>query len=83
MYTQVKGFLCPSDPGAGTGYAPSNNYFASVGTTTNLVDNSSGAVLPTMRNLPTTGLFAYQQSYGFRDCIDGSRSQGGVAIRQS
>jgi len=74
MYTQVKTFLCPSDPAGGGSYSNSNNYFASVGTTTNLIDNTGGAAPthPTMRNLKTTGLFAYQQSYGIRDCIDGT-----------
>ena len=74
MYTQIKAFQCPSDPNGGGSYNSSNNYFASAGTTTNLVNNSSGAppANPSMQNLPTTGFFAYQQSYGIRDATDGT-----------
>jgi len=74
MNAQIKSFLCPSDPAGGGSYSNSNNYFGSVGTTTNLTDNGSGAwpTHPTMRNFRTTGLFAYQQSYGIRDCTDGT-----------
>jgi prepilin-type N-terminal cleavage/methylation domain-containing protein/prepilin-type processing-associated H-X9-DG protein len=68
--TQVKGFLCPSDPNAGTGYSSSNSYDASIGTTTYLTNVSSSVV--TLSDHPTTGLFAYQLVYGLRDCIDGS-----------
>jgi prepilin-type N-terminal cleavage/methylation domain-containing protein/prepilin-type processing-associated H-X9-DG protein len=72
MNSQIKSFLCPSDPGAGSGFTNSNSYFASVGTTTNLIDGSSGTPAPTMNLLPTTGLFAYQQAYGIRNCTDGT-----------
>ena len=73
LATQVKAFQCPSDPNGGGSYKASNNYFASVGTTTNLVSDAGGAALPTtMQNLQTTGFFAYQQSYGLRDAIDGT-----------
>ncbi len=74
LATQVKAFLCPSDPNGGSPFPSSNNYFASVGTTANLISTSSGAppANPSMATLPTTGLFAYQQSYGIRDVIDGT-----------
>ena len=74
LVTRVKGFQCPSDPNAGATYNASNNYFASVGTTTNLVINSDGAAPNNamMRTLPTTGPFAYQQSFGLNTLIDGT-----------
>jgi len=73
MKAQIKAFLCPTDPNSGSAYANSNNYFGSVGTTDNLIDNTGGAAPthPRMRTYRTTGLFAYQQSYGMRDCTDG------------
>jgi prepilin-type N-terminal cleavage/methylation domain-containing protein/prepilin-type processing-associated H-X9-DG protein len=67
---QVKGFLCPSDPNAGYVLPCNNNYYASVGTTTNL--NNSNTNIASLSNVPTTGLFAFQQSYGIRDCTDGT-----------
>ena len=73
LATQVRAFQCPSDPNGGGSYKASNNYFASVGTTTNLVKNAGGAAPPAaMQNLQTTGFFAYQQSYGLRDATDGT-----------
>ena len=74
LFTQVKTFLCPSDPNGGGSYNSSNNYFASVGTTTNLT-NTGGSTPPNpapMSTLPSTGLFAFQQSYGLNTCIDGT-----------
>jgi len=69
-HTQVKAFLCPSDPNAGSGYSASNNYFASMGTTTNLTNAGTSAT--TFANYPVTGLFGMQVCYGIRDCIDGT-----------
>jgi prepilin-type N-terminal cleavage/methylation domain-containing protein/prepilin-type processing-associated H-X9-DG protein len=75
---QVAVFVCPSDQYAGEQQPNSfttatNNYFCSVGTTTNLTDVSSvtwPAPAP-MSLLPTTGLFAFQQSYTFASATDG------------
>jgi prepilin-type N-terminal cleavage/methylation domain-containing protein/prepilin-type processing-associated H-X9-DG protein len=71
---QFKAFVCPSDPNAGAGFTSSNNYFASVGTTNNLTNTGTSTPPnpPTMANLPTTGLFAYQQAYGLQSIIDGT-----------
>jgi prepilin-type N-terminal cleavage/methylation domain-containing protein/prepilin-type processing-associated H-X9-DG protein len=70
---QVKAFVCPSDPGAGGAYTNSNNYFASVGTTT-YFGNSGNTTAVTLADHPTTGLFGYQVCYGIRDAIDGTSS---------
>jgi prepilin-type N-terminal cleavage/methylation domain-containing protein/prepilin-type processing-associated H-X9-DG protein len=67
---QVKAFLCPSDPGGGGSYTNSNNYFASIGTTCNLTNGGSGVA--SLADHPTTGVFAFQQSYGFRNVTDGT-----------
>jgi prepilin-type N-terminal cleavage/methylation domain-containing protein/prepilin-type processing-associated H-X9-DG protein len=67
---QVKAFLCPSDPGGGGGYTNSNNYFGSIGTTTNLTNGGSGVA--SLADHPTTGIFAFQQAYGIRHVIDGT-----------
>jgi prepilin-type N-terminal cleavage/methylation domain-containing protein/prepilin-type processing-associated H-X9-DG protein len=75
---QVAVFVCPSDQYAGELQAGSfnsatNSYFCSVGTTTNLTDTSTvtwPAPAP-MSLLPTTGLFAFQQSYKFAQVTDG------------
>jgi prepilin-type N-terminal cleavage/methylation domain-containing protein/prepilin-type processing-associated H-X9-DG protein len=71
---QVKAFVCPSDPNAGAGFTSSNNYFASIGTTNNLTNTGTSTPPnpPTMANLPTTGLFAYQQAYGLQSITDGT-----------
>jgi prepilin-type N-terminal cleavage/methylation domain-containing protein/prepilin-type processing-associated H-X9-DG protein len=73
---QVKAFLCPSDPFA-TGVnvaafqAANNNYFGSVGTTTDILKGNSTSVT-TLASVPTTGLFAFQQSKAIRDVTDGT-----------
>jgi prepilin-type N-terminal cleavage/methylation domain-containing protein/prepilin-type processing-associated H-X9-DG protein len=77
-FAQVSVFVCPSDQYAGeqqpgvftTG---TNSYFASVGTTTNLTDQSTTTwpAPASMSLLPTTGLFAFQQSYKFAQVTDG------------
>jgi prepilin-type processing-associated H-X9-DG protein len=78
---QMKCFVCPSDPRAG---APdhnrttnTNNYYASVGTTMNW--GLMGHVTPPPTNLntptmdwPSNGMFTWMNSYGIKDCIDGS-----------
>ncbi len=68
--TNIKTFLCPSDPNAsGNERLATTNYYGSVGTTTNL--SNSNANIASMANVPTTGFFAFQRSYGLRDCTDG------------
>jgi prepilin-type N-terminal cleavage/methylation domain-containing protein/prepilin-type processing-associated H-X9-DG protein len=68
--SQVKGFLCPSDPNAGGTYKNSNNYYGSTGTTTNLTNAGPGAT--SLAAYPTTGMFGMQVCYGFRHCTDGT-----------
>jgi prepilin-type N-terminal cleavage/methylation domain-containing protein/prepilin-type processing-associated H-X9-DG protein len=76
--SQVATFVCPSDPYAGeqetNAYTTAtNSYFYSVGTTTNLTNSGSTtwpAAAP-MQTLPTTGMFAFQQSYSFPQVLDG------------
>jgi prepilin-type N-terminal cleavage/methylation domain-containing protein/prepilin-type processing-associated H-X9-DG protein len=69
--TQIKAFLCPSDPNAGGSYTASNNYFACVGTTTNWT-SSGGTGIATLSDHPTTGLFGFQLCYGIAACTDGT-----------
>jgi prepilin-type N-terminal cleavage/methylation domain-containing protein/prepilin-type processing-associated H-X9-DG protein len=76
---QISAFVCPSDEFAGelltNAYASAtNNYFASVGTSTYLT-NPNTTIWPApapMATLPTTGLFAFQQSYSIPMVIDGT-----------
>jgi prepilin-type processing-associated H-X9-DG protein len=73
---QISTFVCPSDPNAGkpdhNNTTNTNNYYACVGTTMNF-SNITDAMLPMVSiNWPSTGLFTFQQSYGIRDCIDGT-----------
>jgi prepilin-type N-terminal cleavage/methylation domain-containing protein/prepilin-type processing-associated H-X9-DG protein len=81
--SQIAVFLCPSDPnagkfsgggqGEGLGTA-TNNYFACVGTSTYLT-STAGSVYPApapMSLLPTTGVFAFQQSYTLQMITDGT-----------
>jgi prepilin-type N-terminal cleavage/methylation domain-containing protein/prepilin-type processing-associated H-X9-DG protein len=78
-YAQVAVFVCPSDQFAGelltNGFtAATNNYFASLGTSTYFTNTGSTtwpAAAP-MQNLPSTGLFAFQQSYALANVIDGT-----------
>jgi prepilin-type N-terminal cleavage/methylation domain-containing protein/prepilin-type processing-associated H-X9-DG protein len=72
MNAQIKAFLCPSDPNGGGTYTNSNNYFGSVGTTTNLTNTAVGPFPPVMAKLDTTGLFGFQRCYGVQNVIDGT-----------
>ena len=78
--SQVNSFLCPSDPDA---WKPDHNnstnncsYYACVGTT--MTWGLLGNVAPynnlgvTSINMPSTGMFTWQASYGVADCIDGT-----------
>jgi prepilin-type processing-associated H-X9-DG protein len=71
IQTQVKAFICPSDPNAGhlsTGPG-TNNYYGCVGTTTNL--NNANTNVASLSNMPTSGLFGFQYSTSIRDGTDG------------
>jgi prepilin-type N-terminal cleavage/methylation domain-containing protein/prepilin-type processing-associated H-X9-DG protein len=75
--SQVKAFLCPSDPNAwsiGNDNTSGNNcYFGSIGTTTDtLGSNAPTYTVPTLSNVPTTGLFAYQQCKTISAIVDGT-----------
>src|SRR5262249_34268691 len=70
-------FQCPSDPLAGQpdyqGTTDTTNYYASVGTTmywSQLGTTWSNSV-PSV-NIPSTGLFTLQASYGLQSCTDGA-----------
>jgi prepilin-type N-terminal cleavage/methylation domain-containing protein/prepilin-type processing-associated H-X9-DG protein len=76
--TQMKIYLCPSDPNAygaqsGNGFATtaSNSYFGCVGTTTNILGGGTTANTNNS-NVPTTGLFAWQQTKTIAAAIDGT-----------
>jgi prepilin-type N-terminal cleavage/methylation domain-containing protein/prepilin-type processing-associated H-X9-DG protein len=77
--TQVRTFLCPTDPNSGSGYVISNNYYGSVGTTTNLTNAGANAV--TLANFETNGIFAFQRSYGLQSIIDGTSNT--IAVCES
>lgn len=69
--TVVSSFICPSDPNA---LKPNlNNYYASVGTTTNFMTaNCWGGINPSCKATGSTGMFTYFMAYGMRDCTDGT-----------
>jgi prepilin-type processing-associated H-X9-DG protein len=76
---QINVFVCPSDENGGelltNAYtSATNNYFASVGTTTYLTDTSTQTYpTPTiMSTLKTTGLFGFQQSNKISSITDGT-----------
>jgi prepilin-type processing-associated H-X9-DG protein len=75
---QVSVFVCPSDQYGGEAVVNSftdatNSYFCSVGTTTNLTltNNTTWPAPASMATLPTTGMFAFQQSYNIAQVSDG------------
>jgi prepilin-type N-terminal cleavage/methylation domain-containing protein/prepilin-type processing-associated H-X9-DG protein len=73
--SQIKAFLCPSDPFAGksnnNGTSNTNNYYACIGTTTYYaVVGDTG--IATLKNTESSGLFAFQRSYGLQNCTDGT-----------
>src|SRR5262249_5706904 len=76
IQTQVNGFLCPSDPNGpvnlASGTADANNcYFGCIGATSDTLGGfASGA--PSLATVPTSGLFAYQQSKPISQVIDGT-----------
>jgi prepilin-type N-terminal cleavage/methylation domain-containing protein/prepilin-type processing-associated H-X9-DG protein len=83
--TQVKGFLCPSDPFAfqvnASSFNTANNcYYGSIGTTTDILMGNSTSVA-SLASVPTSGLFAYQQAKSLSAVIDGT--SGTVAFAES
>jgi prepilin-type N-terminal cleavage/methylation domain-containing protein/prepilin-type processing-associated H-X9-DG protein len=72
IYTKVQVFFCPSDPNI-TAQPSGNNYFGCVGTTSNFIlPGGDPNAIATLADHPTTGLFAFQVSYGLNNCIDGT-----------
>src|SRR5437868_5539755 len=77
---QIKAFLCPSDPAAGkadhNNTTNTNSYYACVGTSTwwGLQGNQApfGNLNVATLNMPSTGMFTYQTSYGIQSCTDGT-----------
>jgi prepilin-type processing-associated H-X9-DG protein len=75
--TSMKAFQCPSDPLAGApdyqGTTNTTNYYASVGTTMywSQLGTTWSNNVPSV-NIPSTGLFTLQASYGLQHCTDGS-----------
>jgi prepilin-type N-terminal cleavage/methylation domain-containing protein/prepilin-type processing-associated H-X9-DG protein len=84
--SQVKQFLCPSDPLAGNGGSlqtnlsgtsiadtDTSNYYGCVGTTTNLtMANGGDSTTLQVWSQPSTGMFTFQKVYGIQDCLDGT-----------
>jgi prepilin-type N-terminal cleavage/methylation domain-containing protein/prepilin-type processing-associated H-X9-DG protein len=73
----IKAFQCPSDPLAGApdyqGTTNTNNYYACVGTT--MYWSQIGTTFPVnvpSVNIPSTGLFTMEASYGVNSCTDGT-----------
>ena len=83
--SQVKEFLCPSDPNAGNGGEAlwpnaTNNYFGCIGATTNILNGNSTSAA-SLASVPTSGLFAWQQSKGLNSVIDGTSNS--IAFAES
>jgi prepilin-type N-terminal cleavage/methylation domain-containing protein/prepilin-type processing-associated H-X9-DG protein len=85
---QVKTFLCPSDPNAwkpGNDKTVGNNcYFGCIGATTDILGgggSNTNTGTPNLSNVPTTGLFAFQQSKTIAMVTDGTSNT--VAFAES
>ena len=80
---QIKYFLCPSDPLAGSASfglgRNTNNYYASVGTSTNQMNSSTN--ISTMATTPVSGLFGMQRSTKISEITDGTSNT--VAFSES
>jgi prepilin-type N-terminal cleavage/methylation domain-containing protein/prepilin-type processing-associated H-X9-DG protein len=84
--SQIKLFLCPSDPLAGNGGSSqtdirgvsvsdtdTSNYYGCVGTTTSVsVANGVDTSTISLWAQPSNGMFTFQLVYGVRDCVDGT-----------
>jgi prepilin-type N-terminal cleavage/methylation domain-containing protein/prepilin-type processing-associated H-X9-DG protein len=76
----VNGFLCPSDSNSLIGRSAtsvggvqhSNNYYASLGTETDMANWNSNPTGGVAVPLPSSGVFGLVTSYGLRDITDGS-----------
>jgi prepilin-type processing-associated H-X9-DG protein len=72
----IKAFICPSDPNAGmpdhNNTTNTNNYYGCVGTTMNWSVIGTTTLNVVNINMPSTGLFTWQQAYGLQTCTDGS-----------
>jgi len=77
--TQVKGYLCPTDPNAtvmtngnnGVLTTGNNSYFASIGPTTDIRGTLVNTA-PSYASIPTAGMFAFQQSKRLAQLTDGT-----------
>jgi prepilin-type N-terminal cleavage/methylation domain-containing protein/prepilin-type processing-associated H-X9-DG protein len=76
---QISTFLCPSDPNAWSvahdNTSGNNCYFACIGATTDILGgggSNTNTATPNLSNVPTTGLFAFQQSKSIAAVIDGT-----------
>ena len=78
--SEIKAYLCPSDPNAGTLLDNINSYYGCMGTTT-LYQQGTSALPPYANGIngnPTTesfagnGLFFYAKCFGLNSVIDGS-----------
>jgi prepilin-type N-terminal cleavage/methylation domain-containing protein/prepilin-type processing-associated H-X9-DG protein len=85
---QVNAFLCPSDPNAWTvandNTSANNCYFGSIGATTDILGgggSNTNTATPSLANVPTTGLFAFQQAKSISAVIDGTSNS--VAFAES
>ena len=76
LTTKVNTFLCPSDPNnsrSGDGDNATNDYVACLGSSTNLFVIANGNTsLPSFAAAPSSGLFAWQQSYALNSVLDGT-----------
>ncbi|WP_165066477.1 DUF1559 family PulG-like putative transporter [Paludisphaera rhizosphaerae] len=69
--TKLNAFICPSD--SNVGKPNINNYYASVGTTTDFMTvNCWGGINPACKATGSTGLFTYFLTYGMADVTDGT-----------
>jgi prepilin-type N-terminal cleavage/methylation domain-containing protein/prepilin-type processing-associated H-X9-DG protein len=71
---QIAAFVCPSDLYAGDYVTNSNNYFASLGTSSCYIQTGS-VTWPTTtlyQGLPSTGMFTYQASFNMASVQDGT-----------
>src|SRR6185437_657087 len=64
--TSIPAFLCPSDPWSGKKLNFLNNYCGSIGTSIGVVQNGP------QPSGNSSGVFAYQNTYGLADITDGS-----------
>jgi len=86
--TQIKAYLCPSDPNATTATygdngvltSANNSYFASIGPTTDIRGGLATSA-PSFAGNPTAGLFAFQLSKKIASVTDGTSNS--IAFAES